>query len=466
MKHLFIIILTVFLLASLSFADETAGKFGIGIKGGATKYYGDLDKAKFASYYDIYANWWISNVVGLGFNYGKGYLTANEDALYFKTDEWNYSFLLKIKVIPSSRLNPYLAVGFEWFDIDPKTRSGHRLPEFTAGINSGDYKKVNNAVPFGLGFSYFLSERIAVDAEALLHYSFIDYVDGYKQGSKNDNWVSAAVGLSLNLGKAKDTDGDGIPDKIDKDPLHPEDFDGFQDKDGAPDLDNDNDGIPDQLDQAPLQAEDHDNYMDKDGVPDPDNDGDGIPDIKDKCPGTDSTVANGIDTKEDMDGFQDEDGCPDADNDNDGILDINDKCPNQAETMNGYEDKDGCPDKKPEVAVEKGQAIVLEGVTFASGSAKLTQNSKTILNKVVRTLTDNPEIEVEIRGYTDNRGSSKVNMNLSQRRANAVKDYLVQNGIDASRIQAIGYGPANPIAPNNTRAGRAKNRRIEFYRVK
>ena len=446
--------LTLLLLTLFAFsrADETGGKLSIGLKGGATTYRGDISNPDIAGYYDFNLQWWVSNVFGLGFNYGKGKLSAEEDNNYFTTNLWNYVFLLKIKPFPSSKLNPYITAGYEFFDIYPKGKNGYGLPN----ISAGKYEKMNNAIPVGIGFAYFLNEHLAIDAEALLHLARTDYIDDQEKGSNNDSYLTGALGLSLYLGKPKDTDGDGIPDKIDKDPLHPEDFDHFQDEDGAPDLDNDEDGIPDNLDKAPLEAEDHDGYQDEDGVPDPDNDGDGILDVNDKAPNQ----------AEDMDGFQDDDGVPDPDNDHDGIADENDNCPNEPETINGYEDEDGCPDKKPEIAVEKGKAIVLEGIHFASGSSKLSSDSKKILDKVVRTLKENPEIEVEIRGYTDNTGSYDGNVRLSQKRAEAVKDYLVQNGIDASRVQAKGYGPENPIADNNTREGRAKNRRIEFFRIK
>ena len=96
----------------------------------------------------------------------------------------------------------------------------------------------------------------------------------------------------------------------------------------------------------------------------------------------------------------------------------------------------------------------------------MTANSRFVLDKVVRTLQANKKIEVEIRGYTDNTGRYETNMRLSQQRADAVKIYLMNNGIDAYRIRTKGFGPESPIAPNSTREGRAKNRRIEFFRIK
>jgi outer membrane protein OmpA-like peptidoglycan-associated protein len=243
---------------------------------------------------------------------------------------------------------------------------------------------------------------------------------------------------------------------VDGAPNEAEDKDGFEDEDGVPDPDNDGDGVLDLNDKAPNDPEDMDGFEDEDGVPDPDNDGDGIADANDKAPND----------PEDMDGFEDEDGVPDPDNDGDGILDADDKCPNQPETVNGYDDEDGCPDVVPEVAIAAGAAVALDGITFASGSANLSSSSASTLDKVVRSLKANPSVTVEVRGYTDNTGSVAGNVALSQKRAEAVRQYLIDNGIESERVTAKGFGPENPIAPNDTRAGRAKNRRIEFFRIK
>ena len=115
---------------------------------------------------------------------------------------------------------------------------------------------------------------------------------------------------------------------------------------------------------------------------------------------------------------------------------------------------------------EVGKAIVLEGVIFKSGSSDITVTSNAILNSAKKTLEENPEITVQIQGFTDNVGSVKSNLKLSQKRAEAVKAWLVKNGIAASRITAEGYGDTNPIGDNKTADGRQKNRRIEFFRIK
>jgi outer membrane protein OmpA-like peptidoglycan-associated protein len=284
---------------------------------------------------------------------------------------------------------------------------------------------------------------------------------------------------------AQDRDGDGVSDKVDGCPDDPEDQDGFTDDDGCPDVDNDNDGMPDASDKCPDLAEDADGFEDQDGCPDLDNDQDGIPDKSDKCPNepedfdseadtdgcpdlikdSDSDgVADDVDRcplqAEDVDGFQDDEGCPDLDNDLDGIPDANDKCPNAPETFNGLQDDDGCPDEKP---IE--QQFILKGVNFETGSAVLTPDSHRVLDDVVRSLKAYPDVKVEIQGYTDNVGKESFNQGLSERRAESVKQYLVNAGIAAARVTSKGYGEGRPVAPNSTPEGRAQNRRIEFRRL-
>ncbi len=124
---------------------------------------------------------------------------------------------------------------------------------------------------------------------------------------------------------------------------------------------------------------------------------------------------------------------------------------------------------KPEVVAlkaEVGKALVLEGIAFESGKAVILKESEKTLFNVRKTFDDNPDMKVEIRGYTDNVGNAKKNIQLSQARAAAVKDWLVKHGIVAKRITAKGYGSKNPVGDNKTADGREKNRRIEFFRTK
>jgi len=255
-----------------------------------------------------------------------------------------------------------------------------------------------------------------------------------------------------------DNDQDQIPDTEDKCPAVPEDRDGFEDEDGCPELDNDNDQIPDPNDQCPNKPETYNQWQDRDGCPDeiPDTDGDGLLDTVDKCP----PVA------EDKDGFEDEDGCPDPDNDKDRILDINDKCPLEPETVNGYEDRDGCPDERPTrqlVKVTKQKIEIMEKVYFHLDKDTIKKESHEVLSQVAEVLVQNPGIKkVRVEGHTDSQASDQYNYELSQRRAESVKRFLVDRKVEAERLVAAGYGETLPISTNATKEGRAENRRVEF----
>ncbi len=253
-----------------------------------------------------------------------------------------------------------------------------------------------------------------------------------------------------------DNDKDGIKDPDDECPNEPEDMDQFQDADGCPDLDNDKDGVLDKSDQCPLEPEDVDTFEDENGCPDPDNDKDGILDKDDKCPLE----------PEDKDNFQDEDGCPDPDNDGDGILDGKDQCPNEPEVMNGFEDEDGCPDKKKgPVQIEHGK-ITAPPVFFATNKDVILPQSFPILELVAQTFKENPWVKrVRVEGHTDDKGSDKFNLDLSDRRAKSVMKFLLDAGVEPERLEARGFGETQPIASNKQAAGRAKNRRVEFIIV-
>ncbi len=218
----------------------------------------------------------------------------------------------------------------------------------------------------------------------------------------------------------------------------------------------------------------------------PDSDADGLCDpwvseegVSDKYASVCTGIDNCPEEAEDFDGYQDDDGCPDADNDRDGLCDPwveakgmlsnfahvcqgVDRCPEQAESQNGYKDDDGCPDEVPQ---PPKKVFVLEGVNFESGKATITPDSYISLMKVVDIMETFKEATFEIVGHTDNVGSKDKNKQLSADRAAAVKNFLVENGIDESRMTTSGMGDSKPVASNKTPEGRAQNRRIEFTRT-
>ena len=286
----------------------------------------------------------------------------------------------------------------------------------------------------------------------------------------------------------KDTDGDGLMDSADKCPTDPEDKDGFEDSDGCPDNDNDQDGLVDQVDKCPDQPEtkngfededgcpdtgdtdgdglmdnvdkcpndpeDKDNFQDEDGCPDPDNDADGVLDTADKCPND----------AEDKDGFEDEDGCPEPDNDKDGILDVDDKCPLEPETINGVEDQDGCPDKGvTQVKLTASRIEILEKVYFDNDKDTIKPISFGLLGQVASTMKAHAEIaHIRVEGHTDRWGDPAHNLDLSQRRAESVRRYLIEQGVPADRLDAKGFGSTRPLDARKNFAADDKNRRVEF----
>ncbi|MFT5570344.1 MAG: outer membrane protein OmpA-like peptidoglycan-associated protein, partial [Cyclobacteriaceae bacterium] len=112
--------------------------------------------------------------------------------------------------------------------------------------------------------------------------------------------------------------------------------------------------------------------------------------------------------------------------------------------------------------IEKGTKVVLNNIFFESGRAELKPISYVELNKAVDLLEDNPSMIIEIGGHTDDVGSETLNQQLSQKRAQAVVDYMILAGIEKTRLQAKGFGETQPIADNTTSDGKAKNRRTEF----
>ncbi|MDF1821305.1 MAG: OmpA family protein [Alcanivoracaceae bacterium] len=140
------------------------------------------------------------------------------------------------------------------------------------------------------------------------------------------------------------------------------------------------------------------------------------------------------------------------DSDNDSVPDSRDDCPG---TLDGARvDARGC--------LIGNQVLTLRSVNFVSGSAQLLKSSEVTLVSVATALEQQPDLLLSINGHTDSQGTDEANLVLSQQRANSVRDFLIAQGIDAARLQANGFGEQRPVADNDTREGRAMNRRVEF----
>ncbi len=258
--------------------------------------------------------------------------------------------------------------------------------------------------------------------------------------------------------KPGDTDGDGYLDPEDECFDKPETYNGYQDIDGCPDdPDTDGDGITDSKDNCELVAEDKDGYLDEDGCPDLDNDLDQVPDTKEAKPEC-------VNDPEDPDGYQDADGCPDPDNDGDGTPDLGDECPMVPGPKDNAQ-RPGCPKANTLVVVTEKEIKITQQIHFAFNKAIIRPESYPVMNAVVDALKDNPNIDIEVQGHTDNVGGNAVNKPLSQARADACRKYLIDHGIASSRLTAVGYGLDKPIVPNDSERNRALNRRVQFVRM-
>jgi outer membrane protein OmpA-like peptidoglycan-associated protein len=283
-------------------------------------------------------------------------------------------------------------------------------------------------------------------------YGFIDSIgcpsDDDRDGVPNyrdecPQTPAEAVGMMAVTGCPLDSDGDGIYDYLDKCPETPAAAYGKVDSTGCP-IDTDNDGVYDFLDLCPDTPVEARDMVDEHGCP-LDTDKDGVYDYLDECPETPAAARNFVDSV----------GCF-LDTDGDGVYDYEDQCP----TIAGVKENLGCPEIKREVRNLLKKAM--SGIHFENDKATIKPDSYKILNDIAKVFIENPTYMVEVQGHTDNVGQYDYNIDLSQRRAQAVRTYLINKGVPAERLTAHGYGPARPIDDNNTQAGRAKNRRVEF----
>lgn len=319
-------------------------------------------------------------------------------------------------------------------------------------------------IPLGGGINFRIDEVFSMQ-----------WRTAYKLTTRDEyNLFQHMLGFVWHLGEAgaekapKDSDGDGITDKMDDCPdvpgvasnagcpEEPKDSDGdgiMDDEDNCPDVkgvasnagcpegpkDSDGDGVTDDKDRCPTVFGDASNQ----GCPTPkDSDGDGIVDDSDDCPNVAGVAANN--------------GCPPKDSDNDGIIDDEDKCPNEA----GIAANNGCPEIDEET--QEVLDLAIRGIQFETGHDILKTESYAVLDQVVAIMQKHPEYNVSVEGHTDSQGNDEMNLDLSKRRAKTAKDYIVSHGINGSRLTSEGYGETRPIDTNDTAAGRARNRRVEI----
>jgi len=281
-----------------------------------------------------------------------------------------------------------------------------------AGVVNNEGKTHDYYIPVGAGIKFDLSKGVNLDLGYQVNFADADDVDGYVSGPTSDRFSYAHIGLEFALGARSK------PQLATHNPVSSMRTEYLMDEQR----------LQIQVDQTKAQNDQLRNDLNTTNANlaklTIDSDGDGVPDVYDKCPNTPAGVA--------VDGA----GCP-------------------------------LPVRKPDVKVyvtQEDRQVVNEAVKnleFDFGKASIRDHSDSSLNKLAQLLV-NKGFSLKLAGYTDNVGSVSANLKLSKDRAEAVKTYLAQQGADPAKIQADGFGKANPIATNKTDAGRQINRRVEF----
>ncbi len=301
-----------------------------------------------------------------------------------------------------------------------------------AGLEQPTDPQNNNfAVTFGAGFNFWFTKNFGLNVES----NYV-WLPAFEQDYFNH--FQHSLGLAFRFGN-RDRDGDGIMDKEDECPEVP----GIAECNGCPDTDED--GICDKQDECVEEA----------GVAAcqgcPDTDGDGVCDKNDDCV--------------DEAGPADNNGCPLADRDKDGVPDRDDACLDTFGKPNSDPKLNGCPEiEKPDVTKEVVDELrtLAREVYFEFNKDVLREDSKSKLDRAAYLMNnDFKDYNFLVEGHTDSKGSDAYNLNLSQKRAESVVNYLASKGVSASRLKAIGYGETIPQQTNETDAGRAMNRRVE-----
>jgi len=371
----------------------------------------------------------------------------------------------KMNAIPT---NTIVSSDYFWrsgVQIEYKFANGYLLkensridPYFFLGINGSSINKTTYiAQSTGIGLNIWITDQLGINAEGSYDFMF-DWND----------YLHYSAGLVVRFERMLDKDRDRIPNKYDRCPEipGPEKFMGCPDYDG--------DGIVDSVDMCPRD------YGSASANGCPDFDKDGVQDSKDQCPCDPGNVALNGCPDSDGDGVIDKDdecplekgtlsakGCPDADGD--GIPDKYDACKNEP----GPAENGGCPNKPVSssnvilpVETESKITFNAKNILFESPEATILSESYNSLNNIIKVMYDYPQSRFSINGYTDNTGSSPLNLDLAERRAKSVKDYFINHGIQANRIETKGFGSLNPIETNGTPEGRKTNRRVEIKLIK
>ena len=416
----------------------------------------------------------------------KDQINTNEEDLEVNIIPIDVRFRLEPFAKDMKHVNPYAYIGGGLLNY--KMQKNPVPVNYIAPYDSTDLDGWVGYFPAGIGLEIRLSNQVLLDLSGGVATTLSDKINNLIVGSPKDGWFSVGLGLTVTGKSGKtDTDRDGLWDEDEEDiygtdPENPDtDGDGLKDGEEVKSYntdpknpDSDGDGLTD--------GDEVKKYLTKPN--NPDTDGDGLRDGAEVTsygtnPLLQDTDGDGLGDGQEVNDFKTDPLKTDTDGDTlgDGDEVVKYKTnPLKADTDNGSID-DGTEvrrgtdplnpaDDVVKEEMEVGQVIILEGINFETNSSNITADSEEKLMKAYNTMINNPKIEVEISGHTDSRGSNSSNQSLSEARANSVKSWLVNKGIDGGRISTVGYGEDKPIAPNDSPENMLKNRRIEFKRVK
>lgn len=494
----------IFVVAStIAHAQEKPNPYGIGVSFGGSIPTFDITQHKDFPYGRLFLRYSPSNYTSLEFGAGLGTLEAEDTSFFSSSTIYPVDMRLLIQPIKEGKFDPYFYGGIGFLYFNPVDRSSQALPRNA----NREYSKITGYFPFGAGAQYFVSDNTAVGLSGGYNFTLSDNLDDIKTGGNDAFWTITLNLFAFIKGGNNDLDGDKLLNNEEKEigtnPLNP-DTDGDGLKDGEEvhvyrtnplNKDTDGDGLTDGEEVLKYHTDQLKRDTDSDGLSDGDEilrystdplkrdtDGDALSDGDEVLKYRTDPLK--VDT--------DEDGLPDGDEvekyhtdplkkdtDGDGLSDYDEVNKYKTNPLVADTDAGGVDDGKEiqigtnpldpsdDVPIIKvGERIILEGVNFETAKTTLLPQAKTILDQVAKSLLANPTAEVAIHGHTDNIGGVKYNMNLSRGRADAVRTYLVSKGVPGFRVTTKGFGFTKPIADNARADGRAKNRRIEFVRLK
>jgi OOP family OmpA-OmpF porin len=485
MKKL-IISCVIALVAMTSFAQDIDNKWAVSASVGIFEYNGEFGNEAF-TFQDLNLagsvgiSRYLSKFADASLNISFGAIDFDNKGRTFSSNLRNIALEGKYKLNNGDILKedvmfkPFATIGFgvtQVVDINVESNNSFVV----------DNKSTENAthfyIPVGLGVSYDIDHQFSAFVSTTYNYVGTDLLDGYSVNNESDRdeFFHHAIGVTYRIGGKKDSDKDGVIDELDRCPdvfglvklYGCPDYDGdgvsdlddlcptspgLTDMNGCPDTDAD--GVSDKDDSCPQLA----GSKETNGCPDAD--ADGVADKDDVCPqavgsketnGCPDTDADGVADNEDacidVAGSKSAAGCPDADAD--GVADADDLCP----TVFGAVEKSGCP-LSP---VNNFKTVV--NINFSSNGDALTASAQKELIDIISILNVNSDLKLMIEGHTDADGEENLNKDLSEQRSAVVREFLITNGVSIDRLNSTQYGQAVPLVPNNTAAGKAKNRRV------